>query len=198
MAGAWKRPPGTARVSRATHAHPASFKSTYPTKVPFKPARGARFQAWTWRQVSHGSGSRHRETRTGLPDGDGPSFDAIVRQSTHWGNTKSWRMLAVARPLIDKGESRTAEESALAEMLIALIARFEEVHYKIERSKPAEMLQFLIEEHGLRQRDLLDIFPTRSRVSEVLSGKRAITKEQAVALGKRFGVEAATFVELPL
>lgn len=107
------------------------------------------------------------------------------------------RLLATVRRLIDKGQSRTPEESALAEVLIALIAGFEKNYYSPERSRPNEMLQLLLEQHNLRQRDLLDIFPTRSRVSEVMSGKRAITPEQAVALAERFGVDPATFVELP-
>jgi HTH-type transcriptional regulator/antitoxin HigA len=107
------------------------------------------------------------------------------------------RLLQVVRRLIDKDESRTPEETALVEVLIALIHRFEQEHYKPERSKPHEVVAYLLEEHDLRQRDLLDIFPTRSRVSEVLSGKRAITKEQAVLLAKRFGVEPSLFIELP-
>jgi HTH-type transcriptional regulator/antitoxin HigA len=100
-------------------------------------------------------------------------------------------------PLLDKGEARTAEETALAEVLVALISRYEQSRYNPLRSKPHELLEFLMKEHDLRQRDLLDVFPTRSRVSEVLSGKRAITKEQAMRLGQRFGVDASAFIAMP-
>jgi HTH-type transcriptional regulator/antitoxin HigA len=106
------------------------------------------------------------------------------------------RLLEIVEPLLDKGKSRTAEETALVEILVALVSRYEESRYKTMRSKPHELLEYLMEEHALRQRDLLDVFPTRSRVSEVLSGKRAITKEQAVRLGQRFGVDAAAFIEM--
>ena len=105
------------------------------------------------------------------------------------------RLLQLARPLIDKGESRTPEETALVEVLIVLIHQFEQEYYKPERSKPNEVLAYLMEEHDLRQRDLLSVFPTRSRVSEVLSGKRAITKEQAVLLAQRFSVDPSLFIE---
>ena len=106
------------------------------------------------------------------------------------------RLLQIVRPLIDKGESRTPEEAALVEVLIALIHWFEQEYYKPERSKPGEVLAYLMKEHNLRQRDLLGVFPTRSRVSEVLSGKRAITKEQAVLLADRFSVDPSLFIEL--
>lgn len=104
--------------------------------------------------------------------------------------------MAIVEPLLDKGSSRTREETALADVLVALISRYEQARYNPQRAKPFEILQFLMEEHGLRQRDLLDIFPTRSRISEVLSGKRAVTREQAILLGKRLGVDASVFIEL--
>jgi HTH-type transcriptional regulator/antitoxin HigA len=107
------------------------------------------------------------------------------------------RLLKIARQLIDKGESRTSEESALAEVLTTLIERFEQEYYRPAKTKPHELLEFLMEEHGLRQRDLLDVFPTRSRVSEVLAGKRAITKDQAVLLGRRFRLNPTAFMDMP-
>ncbi|HYL98292.1 MAG TPA: hypothetical protein VEZ90_05000 [Blastocatellia bacterium] len=54
-----------------------------------------------------------------------------------------------------------------------------------------------MDEHDLRQRDMLEAFGTRSVISEALAGKRAITKKQAVDLGKRFKVDPAVFIELP-
>jgi len=51
-----------------------------------------------------------------------------------------------------------------------------------------------MDESSLRQRDLLDIFGTRSIVSEVSSGKRGITRAQARALAARFKVSPAAFI----
>jgi len=45
-----------------------------------------------------------------------------------------------------------------------------------------------MEEHGLRQRDLLDVFGSRGIASEVVSGKRAISKAQAKKLAEVFHV----------
>jgi plasmid maintenance system antidote protein VapI len=51
-----------------------------------------------------------------------------------------------------------------------------------------------MEENDLSQADLLDVFGSRSRVSEAVSGKRAISKEQAKRLGDRFRVSPAAFI----
>jgi HTH-type transcriptional regulator/antitoxin HigA len=50
-----------------------------------------------------------------------------------------------------------------------------------------------MEEHGLRQRDLLDVFGSRGIASEVVSGKRAISKSQAKKLAVLFHVPADLF-----
>jgi HTH-type transcriptional regulator/antitoxin HigA len=105
------------------------------------------------------------------------------------------RLLKVARRLIDKGVDRTPEETELGRLLTTLIARFEEEHYDSTRAEPHEVLEYLMEEHGLRQRDLLGIFGTRSRVSEALAGKRGITREQAAALSERFKLPAKAFMK---
>jgi hypothetical protein len=50
--------------------------------------------------------------------------------------------------------------------------------------------------YRLIQRDLLEIFGTRSVVSAVLKGKRAITRQQAVKLGRRFSMDPTAFIDL--
>src|SRR5260370_20664826 len=121
---------------------------------------------------------------------------AEVRPTLPRSVKENQRLLSIVGPLLDK-DSPSPEESELTEVLVTLIHRFEQDYYKPERSKPHEVLAYLMEEHDLRQRDLLDIFPARSRISEVLSGKRAMTKRQAVSLAKRFAVEPSLFIELP-
>jgi HTH-type transcriptional regulator/antitoxin HigA len=60
-------------------------------------------------------------------------------------------------------------------------------------SKPEEVLQFLMQQHGLKQADLREI-GTQGVVSEILSGNRQINARQAKALAKRFGVSPAVFL----
>lgn len=88
----------------------------------------------------------------------------------------------------------TAEEREYYDLLTVLIESFENSHYALEGSTPDSRLRSLMEEHGLRQRDLLDIFGSRGIASEVVSGKRAISKAQARKLAQRFHVPADLFL----
>jgi HTH-type transcriptional regulator/antitoxin HigA len=51
-----------------------------------------------------------------------------------------------------------------------------------------------MEQNDLRQADLMKIFGSRGRVSEVVNGKRAISKSQAKALGEFFKVSPELFI----
>jgi HTH-type transcriptional regulator/antitoxin HigA len=104
------------------------------------------------------------------------------------------RMLAVAEQLIDKGQSRTPEEDQLFELVTKLIEDFEDEHYPIPDAPPHRVLQFLMEQNDLRQSDLLPIFGSRGYVSDVVNGKRAISKSHAKALGKMFQVSPDVFI----
>ena len=104
------------------------------------------------------------------------------------------RMLAVAEQLIDKGQSRTPEEDQLFELVTKLIEDFEDEHYPIPDAPPHRVLQFLMEQNDLRQSDLLPIFGSRGYVSDVVNGKRAISKSHAKALGKMFHVSPDVFI----
>ena len=68
---------------------------------------------------------------------------------------------------------------------------YEQGAFPAKKSSPAEMLEFLMEENGLKPADLP--IPA-SRVSEILAGKRDISKAQAIALAERFKVSPAVFI----
>jgi len=58
---------------------------------------------------------------------------------------------------------------------------------------PLEVLQFLMDQHGLLQKDLADVFGAPSIVSEVLSGKREINQDHIKRLSRRFHVSPELF-----
>jgi len=99
----------------------------------------------------------------------------------------------VLRELDRRSRSLTAPEKELADLLTLLIEDFEEKHYRLPRAGPLEALRFLMEEHGLRQKDLADDFGTPSIVSEVLSGKREMNLQHIKRLSKRFHVSPELF-----
>jgi len=95
---------------------------------------------------------------------------------------------------LDRRSKRlTAAEKELADLLTLLIEDFEEKRYPIPRAKPVDVVRFLMEQHNLLQKDLVDVFGTRSIVSEVLSGKRELNKEHIARLSARFHVSPEVF-----
>lgn len=102
--------------------------------------------------------------------------------------------LGEVEKLIDKGEKRSPEEDKLLELMTTLIEDFEEKHYPIPDAPPHEVLQELMRARGLRQRDLLGIFGSDGIASEVVNGKRNISRAQAKALAEFFRVPVDLFV----
>jgi HTH-type transcriptional regulator/antitoxin HigA len=92
-----------------------------------------------------------------------------------------------------RSKSLTAAEKELAELLTLLIEDFEEKRYRLPRAKPVDVLRFLMEQHNLLQKDLADVFGTRSIVSEVLGGKRELNKQHIARLSVRFHVSPELF-----
>jgi HTH-type transcriptional regulator/antitoxin HigA len=104
------------------------------------------------------------------------------------------RLLAVAERLISAKDS-TPEEQALHKLLVTLIEVYEAEKYPMDKSEPHEILQHIMESSGLRQADLAVIMKSSSGVvSEVVNGKRAISKAQAKALGDYFKVSPSLFI----
>src|SRR5260370_28132455 len=92
-----------------------------------------------------------------------------------------------------RSKKLTSAEKELADLLTLLIEDFEDRHYQLPRAKPLEILQCLIDQYGLFQNDLADVFGTPSIVSEVLSGKRELNKEHIKRLSRRFHVSPELF-----
>ena|SRR5437762_1725305 len=104
-------------------------------------------------------------------------------------------MLAAIWELMRKGEDKLSpEELALLELMSVLVERFEEEHYPIPDSPPHRILQHLMASRNAKQADLVPILGGRGRVSELVNGKRSISKAQAKALADFFHVSAELFL----
>jgi HTH-type transcriptional regulator/antitoxin HigA len=88
----------------------------------------------------------------------------------------------------------TSEEEALGELLTMLIVQFEDVHYPLGHASPLDALRDFMEVRNLRQRDLIPIFGASSVVSNVLNGKRSISKAHARKLAEFFHVPVSLFI----
>jgi HTH-type transcriptional regulator / antitoxin HigA len=119
---------------------------------------------------------------------------AKVRPTVIRTEAENDRMLALVEQLMAKGDGLTPEEGELLSLLGKLIVDFEEEFYHLDDAKPHEVLQELMAARGLKQGDLLQIFGSKGRASEVINGKRAISKAQAKALADFFHVSAELFI----
>ena len=105
------------------------------------------------------------------------------------------RMDAEIGRLLRKGyDNLSVEERRLLALLSRWIEDYEDRTFPVPDSHPYRMLQFLMEQNDLRQADLVPSFGSRGRVSEVVNGKRAISKAQAKALGDFFKVSPELFI----
>ncbi|MHC5719145.1 MAG: helix-turn-helix domain-containing protein [Nostoc sp.] len=100
----------------------------------------------------------------------------------------------VVDSLIDKGEL-TPDEQDYLNVLGSLVYEYEEKHNTIPDIYGVELLQALIAEFGLRQKDLIPIFKTESIVSEVLSGQRKLTVNHIRKLAEFFHISPSAFFE---
>ena len=105
------------------------------------------------------------------------------------------RLVAEVARLMERGqENLSAEESSILEIMSILIEDYDRRHYPLSPPNPHEMLAFLLEQRGLEPHDLWPVLASKGRVSEILSGKRAISKAQAKKLAAFFHVPIDLFI----
>jgi len=99
--------------------------------------------------------------------------------------------------LLDAGG---ADESHPLAALVALlgerIASWEQKARPLPQADEAQVLRFLLTQHGLTQADLPEV-GSQGVVSEILAGKRRLNVRQIEALAARFGTSPAVFFAAP-
>jgi HTH-type transcriptional regulator / antitoxin HigA len=103
--------------------------------------------------------------------------------------------LAEVTKLMQLGETLSPAQERLLKLLVTLIESFEERHYQLKPATPLEILTELVSDRGLKQKDLIPVFGSQGVASEVLNGKRGISKTQAKALGEFFKVSPTLFFD---
>jgi len=104
------------------------------------------------------------------------------------------RATATIDVLLDEiGDDESHPLADVLDYLADQVKAYEDEHFSIPKAKPHDALRFLMEQHGLRQEDLSDCAP-QSRISEILAGKRTISKEHAKRFARRFNVHADIFL----
>ena len=80
------------------------------------------------------------------------------------------------------------------ELLSLLVEKYEQEHYPIEAPNPIEAIKFRMEQMNLKQADVAPLFGGKTRVSEVLHGKRPLTLKMITLLNRYLGIPLESLV----
>lgn len=106
--------------------------------------------------------------------------------------------LARARALIERlMTSNKPADVARLEAQARLVAAYEETKWPRRAPGAAEIVRYLMDQHGLTRADLVPILGTPSRVSEVLQGKKGLSMTMVQRLRARFRVPAELLLPPP-
>lgn len=90
-----------------------------------------------------------------------------------------------------------SEEGEKLNLLSTLIKDYESKILPEELPSPIDAIRFRMEQTGLKPVDLIPYIGSRSRVSEILSGKRQLTLDMVRALEAGLGIPAKVLIQKP-
>jgi HTH-type transcriptional regulator/antitoxin HigA len=116
-------------------------------------------------------------------------FSPVVIESV----AEHGRALKAAAAIMNK-ENRSPAETSLLKLLSVLIEDYEQKRYSLGDASPLDTLKELMRAREMQAKDLWTVFGSKGITSEVLNGKRGISREMAKKLGETFHVSPAAFV----
>lgn len=104
------------------------------------------------------------------------------------------RVHALANQLSDEvGDDESHPLFSLFEIAMELMEKWEDQHVAIPDAEPKEILRFLLESNNLRQKELSNI-ASPTLISDILAGRRGISRALAKSLSVRFNVNVSAFL----
>lgn len=105
------------------------------------------------------------------------------------------RRVLVMDELLDRiGTNESHRLMPLLDLITKEVEAYETKHEKVPEATPAQVLGYLMSEHGLKQADLAEELGGQSIVSAILNGKRELNTRQVKALAERFNVSPAVLL----
>jgi HTH-type transcriptional regulator/antitoxin HigA len=102
-----------------------------------------------------------------------------------------WSLAELSKVLdAEPGTSDDARREVRSELIYA----YEQKHHAIEPPKPIDAIKFRLDQAGLKRKVLEPIMGGRGRVSEIMSGKRELSKEMIRRLHKELGIPLASLL----
>src|SRR5690606_4788533 len=122
-----------------------------------------------------------------------PEISATIKMPTSQRDYS--QLCQVLDELVDEVGERTRHPLApLLDTLGTLLAAYENDHVPVATLRGVELLKYLMQEHGLTQKDLKEV-ASQGVLSEILRNKRALNVRQIKALAARFHVSPAVFLD---
>ncbi|MCS5707786.1 ImmA/IrrE family metallo-endopeptidase [Candidatus Berkiella cookevillensis] len=97
--------------------------------------------------------------------------------------------------LIENDPMADSPEGERLSLLMIAVKEYEAQHFFFEKPTPIEAIQFRMEEQNLKQNDLIPYIGSKSKVSEILSGKRKLTVPMIRALNEYLKIPAEILIQ---
>jgi HTH-type transcriptional regulator/antitoxin HigA len=115
----------------------------------------------------------------------------------HTAEDHAWALRELEK-LWDRAQPGTPDGNRF-EILATLVESYERQHLPIEPADPVEAIRFRMEQEDLTPQDLLAVFRTRARVSEVLGKRRRLSLAMIRKLHETLSIPVESLVaEYPL
>jgi HTH-type transcriptional regulator/antitoxin HigA len=102
--------------------------------------------------------------------------------------------VALARQLADNGIAAGSPEADRLELLTRLIDEYERDRFRLQYPDPISAIRYVMQERGLRQKDLAPLLGGKNRASEILAGKRPLTLGMVRALSTSLRIPAEILI----
>lgn len=99
--------------------------------------------------------------------------------------------------LLDREVAEGTPDFERLEFLSVLVEAYDDEHYPTGKASTQQSLvDFMLEQNGLKRSDLIDVFGSKSRLSEFFAGKRPLSMTQIIRLRDRLRIPADALIEL--
>ena len=98
-------------------------------------------------------------------------------------------------PLIELDPELGTPEADRLELLALLVEDYEDKNFLIAPPDPIEALEFRMDQQGIKQKDLVPMIGSKSKVSEVLAGKRPLSISMVRSLSEGLGIPTEVLLQ---
>ena len=108
------------------------------------------------------------------------------------------RALARMSKLMDLDPEPGTPEDEEMDLLGLVIKHYEEKHFPMDPPDPIEVIKFMMDQQGLKKKDLIPYIGSAPKVTEVLNGTRNLSLSMIRKLTEGLGIPAGVLIQAPI